>query len=243
MRQARITKTEKEFCPADVQEHLRSENIRDYLSLLYDKAYSELGLQQSKRDQLITLYAGIFSFMVSLVASKENAGILFAATGLIGIILSLIVIRYRVYKEVYWLCCQCITVFFGFEPKQLTKENIQSVFYKALCKRAKGYLVHRDDCVIFRKFKYIKSNLFSAETLYFLLIALLTSVIMAISAYALFPAAWCLPAAIAVGLIILLLLLRKYFVECMKIYLVAHQNTDTNFNKVFQKAWFLHFWV
>lgn len=60
MRQARITKTEKEFCPADVQEHLRSENIRDYLSLLYDKAYSELGLQQSKRDQLITLYAGIF---------------------------------------------------------------------------------------------------------------------------------------------------------------------------------------
>ena len=91
-------------------------NEKDYdLGGIYEHAHSELSLQQSKRDQIITIYLALCSFLLPFALGEElisitMKGVLFLVVGLVGMLFSCITVRYREYKEAYWLCCQTLTV-------------------------------------------------------------------------------------------------------------------------------------
>ena len=112
---------------------------------LYEHAHSELSLQQSKRDQIISLYLAVFTFLLPFVISLEGIamnlkGLIFIGIGIIGLILAPVIIRYRVYKEIYWLCCQTLTQLMNYESKEVDKELVQHLFYKCITQRGKATL-------------------------------------------------------------------------------------------------------
>lgn len=99
------------------------------LVTIYEKCIDEMTLQQSKRDQIITIYLAMFSFIVPFALSSEQLdlfakGFVFLSIAIIGFGFSLIIIRYRMYKEVYWICCQTITNLMSFKAGEIDKETI-----------------------------------------------------------------------------------------------------------------------
>ena len=127
----------------DWEESLDKDKIKeekDYdLDTLYEHTHSELSLQQSKRDQIITLYLALFSFMIPFALSLGSIGLwmkclIFLVVGVIGVLFSFINVRYRVYKEVYWLSCQTLTVLMNVKKQELNKQTIQRAFFHSLHK-------------------------------------------------------------------------------------------------------------
>lgn len=233
---------------------------RQYLDLdldaHYERAFSELGLQQTKRDQLITLYLAMFSFLIPFALSMEGVslqikGLIFLVAAVVGILFALIIIRYRIYKEVYWLCCQCLTVLHNIQPEKLNKEMVQRVYYHSLKKKGKSFMVERkqtegDKQVVKRYFsnaKYVEKNLFSSESIYFFIHCLLTVLIFGLSIGLILPGNVIARVAVSVllGTFLFFLLSAKYFSECVKVYGVMADDSDEVFNATFSKAWFLHF--
>ena len=69
----------------------KSQNDID-LNQLYERSINELGLQQSKRDQLLTIYLAMFSFLIPFalsieVISWQVKGFIFLATAVVGIVI------------------------------------------------------------------------------------------------------------------------------------------------------------
>ena len=68
--------------------------VKNYdLKDLYEHTHSELSLQQNKRDQIISIYLALFSFLLPFVISIDGLawkfkGLLFIFIGIIGLILS-----------------------------------------------------------------------------------------------------------------------------------------------------------
>ncbi len=136
-----MCKRKKEsFTPIEITSIKKKSYIDVDLHELYEKAINELGLQQTKRDQIIAVYIALYAFLTPAVLEAKEMptsiqGALFLAAAVIGFFLALVIIRYRIYKEAYWLCCQSISVFFGIRKMELKKDLIQSVFYKVLEKK------------------------------------------------------------------------------------------------------------
>lgn len=227
------------------------------LNDIYDHAHSELSLQQSKRDQIITIYLALCSFLIPLALGQEVIsfrfkGLIFLIVGIVGVLFSLVTVRYREYKEVYWLSCQSITVMQSINPEKINKSVIQRAFYHCIRKKGNGYLYTANGDTKLKKLLFVKKNIFSSETLHFVIIALMTSFISGLGAGLLLK----LPntAVIAIGafvaLLIMIFLLITYFRTCIKVYACLEkrddaydvQRRDKAFNKVFSKAWFLHFY-
>lgn len=230
----------------------------DYnLDNIYEHAHSELSLQQSKRDQVITIYLALCSFLLPFslgeqVISVEMKGLIFTVLSLVGILFSFITIRYREYKEIYWICCQTITVLQSFKAEEINKSLIQRTFYRCLYKKGKGLLMKKGESEILSGWRYAKKNIYSSETLHFLIIDLMASFILGLGiALLLEPVcSYNVLIAVAVAVLALFTLLFFYFRACFKIYL-SLQSTSENFdsekknlafNKAFSKAWFLHFY-
>ncbi len=146
---------------------------------MYERAYEELALRQSKRDQIITLYVAMFSFLIPFALSIEMIswrvkGVIFLAAAVIGVLFAMAIIRYRIYKEAYWIGCQSITAMFGFRPETLDKNTVQKIYYHTLLKRASDYMVEKENGEKrFSRLKYVRKSLFSAETTHFLFTLLL----------------------------------------------------------------------
>lgn len=221
---------------------------KDYnLEELYNHAHSELSLQQSKRDQIITIYLALCSFLVPFTLGEELItwpikGLIFMVIGIVGVLFSFVSVRYREYKEVYWLCCQSITLLKNFKEEEINKDTIQKVFYRCLYK--KGHKLVKDGK--FDYFGYVKKNLFSSETIHFIIISLIASFVVGVGVTISLPLqTWI---KIIIGsisvLTVLLFLLYVYFSTCIKCYkLLATEDSeekDRLFSKVFGKAWFLH---
>ena len=221
------------------------------LDSLYSRAFSELGLQQTKRDQIITLYLAMFSFLIPFALSMEGMGLLvkgliFLATAIVGFLFALIIIRYRIYKEIYWLCCQSLTVLQSVQTEKMNKEMIQKVYYHTLKKKGKSFLkTNADGETFFSNKLYVKKNLFSSESIYFFIHNFLTSLIAGLSAGLIFPCSTTLRIALAIlaAILVFFILSAKYFHECIKVYSVLEDESDESFNRTFSKAWFLHFYV
>ena len=231
---------------------------KDYdLPGIYEHAHSELSLQQSKRDQIITIYLALCSFLIPFALGdtiKEvwMKGIIFIMVGIVGVLFSYIAVRYREYKEVYWLCCQAITVMLSFKPEELDKSLVQRTFYHCLNKKGKKLLKDKKGELVVDKPLYVKKNIFSSETLHYVIIVLLCSFIAGLGvALALgFLGKISIALGIVIGLLVFIHLLHVYFKTCIKIYQVLEKRLDEKdderrakaFKKVFEKAWFLHFY-
>lgn len=218
--------------------------IKVELSDLYEKADAELGLQQTKRDQLITIYIALLAFLVPAVLDAEKIepmvqGFLFLSAAIVGILFSLVIIRYRVYKEIYWLCCQSITFMYGMKEEFRKEKYIKNVFYKTLKKKGKSF--YEDGK--FSKTKYRRKNLFSSETLYFIVHIFITSLVLGLSAGLIFPIHISLRISLGIvcGIIAFSILLRAYFEKCIEVYQVLIDGLKSSFKSTFSKAWFLHF--
>lgn len=232
---------------------------KDYkLSEIYERAHTELSLQQSKRDQIITIYLALCSFLLPFALGEELIsfqlkGLIFAVLGVIGIFFALSVIRYREYKEVYWLCCQSITVLQSFEQDAIDKDVVQSTFHHCLEKKGKKYLC---DAKLGKKINrrlFVKKNLFSAETMQFAIISLMAAFISGLGAALMCNYGFTVNAIVgaAVGLLVFFLLIMLYFRTCISVYKALEygdrsdedlKKRDQAFNKAFNKAWFLHFY-
>lgn len=245
----------KMFIPGEIEYSKKKDYIDVDLHELYEKAVAELGLQQTKRDQIITVYIALFAFLTPAVLESDAMniraqGFLFLAAAIIGILFALIIVRYRIYKEVYWLCCQSISVFFGIRKKELKKELIQSVFYKVLEKKGNKYIGKKkvgkkNGKLKFRRLYYTRKNFFSSESIYYLIHILITSGVFGLSCGMIFNLELNrrILLGVLVGIILGAVLLWKYFHECIKLYRVLVDGTDKSFNHTFSMAWFLHFYV
>jgi hypothetical protein len=239
-------------------DHPKLKENKDYnLLAIYKQAHSELSLQQSKRDQIITIYLALCSFLLPFALGEEIIpmeikGLIFFIVGVVGILFSHIVIRYREYKEAYWLCCQALTVLQNLNSDAIDKSTVQSAFYHCLLKKGKGYLCERNGEKIFKKFRYARKNIFSSETLHFIIIALMCSFISALGISLMLTKLDQIATIIGiiVGMIVFGYLIFIFFRTCIKIYSALEERhndddkvrRDKAFNKVFSKAWFLHFY-
>lgn len=213
---------------------------------LYKQSHSELTLQQTKRDQIITLYLSIFSLLIPIAFSVEglsnlNKGLIFIAVGIIGVIFSVITIRYRIYKEVYWLCCETITCMMSIKNDKLNKEAVQSLFYRSLAKKGNNFCKHGK----WDSYLYFKKNLFSSETLHYFIIVMLTSVLFGLGIFLTLPfELWVvLVVSVAISVVLIIMLMTSYFHNCTAIYAVLKDGLDKSFNRTFSKAWFLHIYI
>lgn len=229
------------------------ENLEIDLNKLYELACKELALQQTKRDAIINLYLVIFSFLVPFIFSLKEVsplikGVVLSNIGFIGIIFSVIAVRYRVYKEAYWITCATITQLGNLKSDKLTKANIQSLFYRCMEKKWKNYIVELGSGNSrFNKWKIFKGNIFSAETLYFMILVLITVITLSLG---IFISLNQITDNLAVALIVSLLIAIKmlswqlwlYYHNLEKIYAVLVDKKESSFNYAFSKAWFLHFY-
>ena len=122
----------KLFIPDEIDES--NKKIGIHWDFIYDKAIAELGLQQTKRDQLITIYIALYAFLVPAILETQKIslsaqGWIFLACSILGVLFAVVIIRYRVYKEIYWLCCQSITTLMGYEKEKLNKSFFRA-FYR-----------------------------------------------------------------------------------------------------------------
>ena len=228
------------------------------LENIYEHAHSELSLQQSKRDQIITIYLALCSFLIPFALGEQLIqmrlkGAIFLVIGIIGVLFSLIVARYKEYKDVYWLCCQTLTVLLTFSEDSLDKATVQQTFHHCLKKKGKGYLKEKNGSLTLRRGLFFKKNLYSAETLHFMIIDLMAAFICGLGVALMLGSGMLsyLLIGLAVGVFVMSVLLAVFFKTCRRIYAALEVRADDAsddarrnraFNKVFSKAWFLHFY-
>ncbi len=222
-----------------VAQHIDLENI-------YTVANDELSLQQKKRDQIITLYLAMITFFVPFTIELEALpavkGCMFLFLSVIGSLLGLIVIRYRVYKEIYWISLRAIAQLKNYEDSQINKSLIQSLYFNSLYKKAAKY-ANKDKKKV-KIFLLAKSVIFSAETLYFILQSFVSSAIFAVSVFFIFSSV-SIPIRFAISIVLgIALFVFQYFTyirALAKVYEVAARPDDKKaFNYCFSKAWHLH---
>ena len=87
-------------------------------------------------------------------------------------------------------------------------------------------------------------NIFSAESLLYLVMAFFTSVISGIGLNVAIGnnCLWLTLLPIFLGLLIFISLLSMYFNNLSKVFKVLVDGTEDSFNYSFGKAWFLHFY-
>lgn len=225
---------------------LKKQNIDVDFDALYEKADEELALQQNKRDQLVSTYLTMFTFLLPFALSLGDIdwrakGFILLAVAIVGFLFSLIVIRYRYYKEIYWMCCRAITMLMNIQPEKLNHVVVKAV-YAQIMEREGGRLVEKKGGK--RRFKpgeCMRRNLFSAETIYFVVLALITSVLTGVSAglisgFDLWPA---LMTGAVAALAVMTFLMWLYFRKLKEVYAPLVSDDPDVFDKVFRKAWFL----
>ncbi|RJE86234.1 hypothetical protein D3P07_19365 [Paenibacillus sp. 1011MAR3C5] len=222
---------------------------KDYhLEQAYSLCVNELGLQQTKRDQIIAFYIAIISFVIPAIIelnlSNMIKGLSFLALFVLGIMLAWVVVRYRVYKEVYWITSRVLKQLYNFEKEAINKELVQHMFYRNLKKSTEGVFVYRkDDKTKVNGWKSYRKNLYSSESILFHILVLISSVVLWIGVYMLLSDFSIVREIVASVLTLanLLYFTRHYYKQLTKIYDVVFNDDDASFNAVFSKAWFLHF--
>ena len=86
------------------------------------------------------IFITLFTFAVPLSLTSDLKYWLFLGLGVIGIFFSLIILRYREFKEAYWLACRTLTIF-GTLNTKITKQTIQSIFHYCMRKNGDGYYI------------------------------------------------------------------------------------------------------
>ena len=222
------------------------------LMKVYDLTVQELDKQQSKRDQIIAFYISFTGIALGFLSTQSINnfinGLILLLLSLLGIILSIVIIRYRKYKEIYWITARTISTLFSFDSdEKITEEVVKNTFYTVITK------IHNVKSCSNKKemklFLTMRKSLFSAETLLFLVTVLLTSILMFLGSgfilnYYLEYKIISLIVSIVLSVITIILLYRSYANQIVYIYQVVDLNGEKKtkrFKSIFASAWFLHF--
>ncbi|MCQ2524323.1 MAG: hypothetical protein MJ123_08285 [Lachnospiraceae bacterium] len=115
-----------------------------HLNEIYAMCNNEITLQQSKRDTTIGFYltlVGVIGSVLTGVLGKEvqsvpsvylqfSISLAFAVLFILGCMLTYVIIRYRVYKEIYWVTSRTLNQMMSFKRSEVTKkEVIQRLFF------------------------------------------------------------------------------------------------------------------
>ncbi|MFA5007250.1 MAG: inositol monophosphatase family protein [Candidatus Izemoplasmatales bacterium] len=226
----------KRFVQVKPKQECLKKNVDYDLTGLYENAHDELTLQQSKRDQIIAFYLTLVSLVIPLSYSIEGIGPrmiawLFFGLFMIGLILGIVIVRYKVYKEVYWACCQTISQLFNYEEGKIKKDLVQSVFYEILKKK---------DPAKHGRVKGAMKAFFSAETLMYEIHIIMSMACLGFATQLLTGGV-----ALTVFALLLYFVLMQivYFSSYFRVFNVCRTNRDADFNYAFGKAWFLHFYI
>lgn len=231
------------------KEHYSHNESMD-LDSCYQQTVAELGLQQSKRDQIIAFYLTILGFVIPNVISLKigdiSKAIAFLVMYMIGIIFCHVILRYRIYKEVYWIACRVLAQMCNIKVKYRTKKNIYLIFYNALVQNESSIVQYQkrneEKKSLFRSFK---RQINSAETLLYETMALFSSFVGGIGVFYIFNQNKLV--GIGLGLYLVYMFLRinyKYTTRLMALYdCVSEEDNDKKLlalESTFSKAWMLH---
>ena len=224
---------------------------RDFkLENTYNLCVKELSLQQSKRDQIIAFYIAIISFVVPTIISMQGDSLTksagFLALFVLGCMLSKVVIRYRIYKEAYWLTCRTISQLYNYDQSKFKKELIQHIFYKTMEKNKKTIFAFKEKAPEeIDKIKTCRKIMNSAETIIFEVLVLITCMVLWIGVNMLVDFyMWGPVSASVLALASCLYWNFKYYDALTGFYDILFdngENSNDSFNAAYSKAWFLHF--
>lgn len=228
------------------------------LDSCYETTVAELGLQQSKRDQIIAFYLTILGFVIPNVISLDISNLAKAVAFLsmygIGAIFCHVILRYRIYKEVYWIACRVLTQLCNIKPEYRNRDTIYTLYYNCLVKNEKTIVIKNKGKKSF--WLSFKRQINSAETLLYEVLVLFSTFVGGIGALYAYSVHYLLTAFIIVFLIAMVIVMNyKYTSRLMKLYAcIDEKNNATNadtvsdeyvaaFESTFEKAWMLHCFV
>lgn len=244
------------------------------LESLYSQCNAELTLQQSKRDQIIAVYISVAGFIIPSILGL-GLGLLPMAAAfflmfVIGDTLCKVVVRYRVYKEVYWITSRTIAALFRVEDSRINKHLVQKIFADNIRRGCGSVIAIRDtwkdkvgkaalespvayDDAVDRR-ATAKKIANSAETQLYKLMALMSAATLALAVFcvakellALLPMldpTLQLAAAIllaAVGGVLAFVKEKNFYIQKLTdVYAYCFDGARASFNAAYAKAWFLH---
>lgn len=238
---------ESEFVLKKIPKDVYDENGSMDLNSCYEQTVAELGLQQSKRDQIIAFYLTILSFAIPSVIGLEindvGKAIAFFAMYVIGVMFCHVILRYRIYKEVYWIACRVLTQMANLKPAGRNRENIYALFLHSLTDNA-GTIVQKTDAGKISFWRSYRRQLNSAETLLFETLVLFSSFVGGIGAVYLYGISkvGCVAGLVAVAGM-LIMMNYKYTSRLMELYVCVETGLKKDLKKTFDKAWMLHCFV
>lgn len=217
------------------------------LDTCYEQTVAELGLQQSKRDQIIAFYLTILGFVIPSVIEMEIGnvpkGVAFFAMYFIGVMLCHVILRYRIYKEVYWIACRVITQLCNIKQEHRDRNMIYTLFFSGL-KKNMSSIVKKNKKNKNSVLKSFKRQLNSAETLLFETLLLFATFVGGIGAWYLMEASKVVAVFAIVLLVYLLIRLNyKYATRLMSLYRCVDTELVQDLESTFSKAWMLHCYV
>lgn len=237
----------KDFEYTKVDPNIFNKTVDFDIEEMYDRVVAEMTAQQTKRDQLLMIYFAALAFIFpSLVSAGDISwsisGWAFILLGVVGFLFSLITIRYRLYKEVYWHSCRTLSVMMSVDKCHWKKENIQGILYQCICKKFKKYI--KEDRKV-NVIKFVWDNSFSGETLYVIILAIISNAVLASGLSLVLPFVLWLKILIGVlfGLAVFITTMIIYFHSLLSVYKVCVFQKEEFFNTSFGNAWFFHFYV
>lgn len=239
--------TNAKFLKETVSNTIYDANGSMNLDTCYELTVSELALQQSKRDQIIAFYLTILGFVIpnviSLDISNSAKAVAFLAMYFIGLIFCHVILRYRIYKEVYWIACRVISQMYNILPESRDHEVIYTLFFNALKKNAPTIVIkNKDGKNSF--FKSYRRQLNSAETLLYEALALFATFVGCISAWYAWNIHWGISTTILLFLLYMLFRINyKYTTRLMALYKCVDTKEEKDLENTFAKAWMLHCYV
>lgn len=238
--------------PFDYIEYPTEEQMKGYTSLcdgidlqtVYSSIETELATQQSKRDQIIAFYLTILGLTASFVFAKDVSNELrfavFVLLSVIGRMWSVVALRYRIYKEAYWIACRTVSMLYTVDRDRIRKPIVQHFYYRSMIKNFSKFV--KDGRI--RKIKVMKSNVRSAEFLMYMTLIFLTSLsiglALALLVLMLSLPVWCFAFAVFVAISAIIWGVYDYTCELARFYKVVEDGANRSFNSAFQKAWQLH---
>ncbi len=198
----------------------------------------ELGLQQTKRDQLVGFYIGILGVAAVFLASLEIPGQIRGGICLVLFLLGYfwlgVALRYRICKEVYDLSCQTLLQLYCAALGTVSKALVQHAFYKVMVERARN-LPRRH-----RLLAYIWSSRKSAEFGMFKILAVFTAGAGGVGLWMLgISVKW--TAVITAAFLIWQTV--YYHSALLGLYQVTVDRREDSFDRVYSMARHLHFFA
>lgn len=221
------------------------------LATSYEQSVAELGLQQSKRDQIIAFYLTILGFVIPNVISLDipvpAKAVAFLSMYAIGFIFCHVILRYRIYKEVYWIACRVISQLYNIKPEGHKRQVLYALFFHALKNNQSTIVQYKETAgseKVPSKWRSFRRQLNSAETLMFETLVFFSSFVGAIGAWYLFQLSWALCAVCGLVLILMAIWINyKYTTRLMALYRCIDTELEDDLKATFDKAWMLHCYV